>query len=203
MLFLDELPEFRRDALEALRQPLEEGRVLIARAHHSVELPCRFQLVAAANPCPCGRGDESPECQCPAASVRRYATKLSGALADRIDLSLRVSQPDAATLRGPPGESSAVGSPARAVRARAPARPPRARRRQRRHDPERDAAPLRRSSRRPSGCCATGSQRFGLSGRGYERVLRVARTFADLAGRERIGVDDLGEALTLRRRERE
>ena len=202
VLFLDELPEFRRDALEALRQPLEEGRVRISRAHHSVELPCRFQLVAAANPCPCGHGQDSPNCRCPAISVRRYATKLTGALADRIDVSLRVSQPDAETLRGPPGESSAV------VRRRVVAASER--QRDRLGDGGVNAAMTPGETRRhcqlePAAerLLQEGAQRFGLSGRGYERVLRVARTFADLAGRDRIAVGDLGEALTLRRRERE
>jgi magnesium chelatase family protein len=198
VLFLDELPEFRRDALEALRQPLEEGRVLIVRARHAVELPCRFQLVAAANPCPCGHGADSPNCQCPALSVRRYSTKLTGALADRIDVSLRVEQPEAKTLRGPREESSS------AVRERVLAA------RERQHHRLRGICNAEMTSQQTRAHCLiepagrrlldSGQRQFGLSGRGYERVLRVARTFADLGGRERIGADDLSEALTLRRR---
>jgi magnesium chelatase family protein len=198
VLFLDELPEFRRDALEALRQPLEEGRVLIVRARHAVELPCRFQLVAAANPCPCGHGDDSPSCKCPALSIRRYSTKLTGALADRIDLSLRVEQPEAKTLRGPREEASS------AVRERVLAA------RERQHGRLGGSCNAEMTSRETRVHCElepdaqllldSSHRQFGLSGRGYERVLRVARTIADLAGRERIGADDLGEALTLRRR---
>jgi magnesium chelatase family protein len=95
VLFLDELGEFSREALEALRQPLEEGRVAITRARGAVELPCHFMLVAASNPCPCGRGEESGECECQPGSTRRYRAKLSGALADRIDISVAVARPSA------------------------------------------------------------------------------------------------------------
>src|ERR687891_2438379 len=108
VLFLDELGEFSRQALEALRQPLEDGRITVTRARHSVELPCRFMLVAASNPCPCGRGESSARCRCPEPSVRRYESKLSGALADRIDISVRVEQPSARALRSGPGEASTV-----------------------------------------------------------------------------------------------
>ncbi len=99
VLFLDELGEFSRESLEALRQPLEEGRVTIVRAHHAIELPSRFMLVAASNPCPCGRGEDSGECECQPASTRRYRAKLSGALADRIDISISVERPSARDMR--------------------------------------------------------------------------------------------------------
>jgi magnesium chelatase family protein len=198
VLFLDELPEFRRDAIEALRQPLEAGRVLIARASHAVELPCRFQLIAAANPCPCGHGEDSTECRCPTLAVRRYSTKLTGALADRIDISLRVDQPEASALRGRREESSA------SVRERVLA----ARERQGRRESNRCNAEL--TSRETRAQCELEPdasrlldelhRRFDLSARGYERVLRVARTIADLEGRERIHSNDLTEAVTLRRR---
>jgi magnesium chelatase family protein len=198
VLFLDELPEYRRDAIEALRQPLEDGRVLIARARHAIELPCSFQLVAAANPCPCGHGEYSPACRCPALAIRRYTSKLTGALADRIDISLQVDQPDSAALRGPREEGSA------SVRERVlDARE----RQQRRLGAGCNAAMGSRETR--AHCLLDpAAQRlldhshreFGLSGRGYERVLRVARTLADLAGRNRISPDDLTEAVTLRRR---
>jgi magnesium chelatase family protein len=198
VLFLDELPEFRRDAIEALRQPLEEGRVLIARARHAIELPCRFQLVAAANPCPCGYGETSPSCRCPALSIRRYSTKLTGALADRIDLSLHVEQPDTAALRGPREADSA------SVRERVLA----ARERQRHRQGEACNAQLTSRETRThcrldadaQGLLDESHRRLGLSGRGYERVLRVARTLSDLAGNDRIAADQLGEALALRRR---
>jgi magnesium chelatase family protein len=198
VLFLDELPEYRRDAIEALRQPLEDGRVLIARARHSIELPCDFQLVAAANPCPCGHGETSPKCRCPALSIRRYATKLTGALADRIDVFIHVDQPDAAELRGPPGEASAT------VRERV------LEARERQHARLGAGCNAGMTSRETRAHCQLDSnaqgllddshRQFGLSGRGHERVLRVARTVADLAGRDGIGADDLSEAVSLRRR---
>ena len=113
VLFLDELGEFSREALEALRQPLEEGRVTIVRARHAIELPCRFMLVAASNPCPCGRGEESGECECQPASTRRYRAKLSGALADRIDIAISVERPSAEEMGAAPsvrlGERSRAG----------------------------------------------------------------------------------------------
>jgi magnesium chelatase family protein len=198
VLFLDELPEYRRDAIEALRQPLEDGRVLIARARHAIELPCRFQLVAAANPCPCGHGENSPACRCPALSIRRYTSKLTGALADRIDISLQVDQPDSAALRGPREKGSA------SVRERV------LEARERQHRRLGAACNAAMSSRETRAHCQLdpdaqrlldqSHRQFGLSGRGYERVLRVARTLADLAGRDRISADDLSEAVTLRRR---
>ena len=108
VLFLDELCEFRRDALEALRAPLESGEVSIARAGGRRSLPCRFMLVAAANPCPCGRGEADPECSCAPLAVQRYQGRLSGALADRIDILAAVRQPSAAEIGGGPGEPSAA-----------------------------------------------------------------------------------------------
>ena len=198
VLFLDELPEYRRDAIEALRQPLEEGRVLLARARHAIELPCKFQLVAAANPCPCGHGESSPACRCPALSIRRYTSKLTGALADRIDISLQVDQPDSAALRGPREEGSA------SVRERV------LEARERQHRRLGAGYNAAMSSRETRAHCQLdpdaqllldqSHRQFGLSGRGYERVLRVARTLADLAGRDRITADNLSEAVTLRRR---
>jgi magnesium chelatase family protein len=199
VLFLDELPEFRRDALEALRQPTEAGRVLIARAGRTLELPCRFQLVAAANPCPCGRGEGSQECECPPPSVRHYAAKLSGALTDRIDMLVAVGQPDRGSLLGPPEERSA------AVRERVLI----ARRRQRdrlgagRCNSEMTPAETWRLCRPDDGgdplLVALGG-RGGLSGRGHGAVLRLARTIADVGGRELVGPDDVAEALAMRRR---
>ncbi len=195
VLFLDELPEFGRPALEALRQPLEDGTVRISRARYAVELPCRFQLVAAANPCPCGRGALSGECNCDPAAVRAYEAKVSGALADRIDISLSVEQPDPAAF-AEPGQSSAE------IRERVLAA--RERQRSRAHGEVPNAglpiADLRISSevdRMLVGAGALG----GLSGRGRERVLRVARTIADLDDAETITVEHLGEAITMRRRD--
>jgi magnesium chelatase family protein len=199
VLFLDELGEFRRDALEALRQPLEEGSVTLARAGRTITLPCRFQLVAASNPCPCGHGPDSGECDCPPSVVARYQAKLSGALADRIDLFLSIDRPSAEALADGDGEGSA------AVRARVEA----ARRRQKaRLGPGRcnaEMAPvevrrLARLSPAAEGELASGHERLGLSGRGWDRVVRVARTIADLAGSEQVAKDHVEQALSFRRR---
>ncbi len=193
VLFLDELPEFTRTTLEALRQPLEDGSVRISRARYAVELPCRFQLVAAANPCPCGRGPDSGECGCDHATIRAYETKLSGALADRIDISLQVQQPDLVAF-AEPGEGSAP------VRERVLE----ARERQRARSGERPNGELAASEIELPAEVERVLGRLGaaakLSGRGRERVVRVARTLADIEGRRVIGLDDVSEALTLRRR---
>src|SRR5215203_2414665 len=198
VLFLDELCEFRRDALEALRAPLESGAVSIVRAGGERSLPCRFMLVAAANPCPCGRGETDPDCTCAPYDVQRYQGKLSGALADRIDILAAVRQPSAAEIGGPPGEPSA------AVRERISA----ARQRQeQRLGPGRCNAEMTPGEART---CALGEgaaslladlyARQRLSGRAHDRALRLAQTLADLAGVEEIGEEQMAQALQLRRR---
>jgi magnesium chelatase family protein len=202
VLFLDELGEFARAALEALRQPVEEGSVWIVRARQRIELPCRFQLVAAANPCPCGRGQDSPRCACDAGAVRRYEAKLSGALADRFDIALGLGQPEPEAMTAAPGEGSD------AVRERVCA----ARERQlHRHGAQRTNSELGpEETRRHARLTATarallleGHRRLELSGRGHDRVLRVARTIADLAAVESVADEHVAEALSLRRREAE
>lgn len=199
VLFLDELGEFGRATLEALRQPLEEGRVTVARARHTVEMPCRFLLVAAANPCPCGRGADDARCRCAPHAVLRYESKLSGALSDRIDLSVSVEQPDAEALGGGPGEGSgAVAARVAAARERQRGRLGGGRTNASMSPPEsRRHARLTETAR---AALATGHGRLGLSGRGHERVLRVARTIADLEGAARVDADHVAEALTMRRR---
>jgi magnesium chelatase family protein len=199
VLFLDELGEFRRDAIEALREPLEEGRVTLSRARRSIELPCRFTLVAASNPCPCGHGAGSGACECVPAAVARYEAKLSGALADRIDVFVGVGQPPADAMAGDTGEASAD------VRARVEAA--RAVQRERfegdRCNADLTPAETRRHCRPDPAAEAAlrdGHDRLRLSGRGWDRVLRVARTIADLESAERIGEAHIGEALGLRRR---
>jgi magnesium chelatase family protein len=199
VLFLDELCEFRRDALEALRAPLEAGEVSIARAGAQRRLPCRFMLVAAANPCPCGRGEADPDCSCAPYDVQRYQGKLSGALADRIDILAAVCQPEAAEIGGPPGEPSA------AVRERVCA----ARERQElrlgpgRCNAEMSPAEARagRMSEGATSLLADLYARQRLSGRAHDRALRLAQTLADLAGAEEIGEEQMAQALQLRRRD--
>lgn len=199
VLFLDELCEFRRDALEALRAPLEEGSVSIVRAGSGRRLPCRFMLVAASNPCPCGRGESDPECSCAPVEVRRYQGRLSGALADRIDVLVAIRQPSAKEIGGEPGEASTV------VRERVVA----ARERQeRRLGPGRCNGEMTPAEARESvldeGAAALLAETYTrrrLSGRGHDRVLRLARTVADLAGSETIERDHMAQALQLRRRD--
>ncbi len=200
VLFLDELGEFHRDSLEALRAPLETGWVSIARAGSWRQLPCRFMLVAAANPCPCGRGEADPDCSCAPLAVQRYQAKLSGALADRIDLLAAIRQPSAEEIGGPPGEPSA------AVRERVVA----ARERQEarlgagRCNAEMSSTELRRCALAEDAAAllAESYSSRRLSGRAHDRVLRLARTVADLAGLDSIGRDQVAQALQLRRRDR-
>jgi magnesium chelatase family protein len=200
VLFLDELCEFRRDALEALRGPLEAGEVAIARAGGRRNMPCRFMLVAAANPCPCGRGEADPDCSCAPVAVQRYQGRLSGALADRIDILAAVRQPSAAEIGGGPGETSA------AVRERVAA----ARQHQeQRLGPGRCNAEMTPAEAREcplDGAAATLLaelySRQRLSGRAHDRALRLAQTIADLAGAGSIGESEMAQALQLRRRDR-
>jgi magnesium chelatase family protein len=200
VLFLDELCEFRRDALEALRTPLETGEVAIARAGARHCLPSRFMLVAAANPCPCGRGEADPDCLCAPVAVQRYQGKLSGALADRIDILAAIHQPSAAEIGGGPGEPSAEVA-ARVCEARERA--------ERRLGPGRCNALMTPGEARECSLSGEAKELLGelyarrrLSGRAHDRALRLARTIADLEGRDSIGRDQMAQALQLRRRER-
>jgi magnesium chelatase family protein len=199
VLFLDELCEFRRDSLEALRAPLETGRVAIARSRASRTLPCSFMLVAAANPCPCGRGEADPECSCAPQDVRRYQGRLSGALADRLDILVAVRQPGREEISGGPGEpSAAVRDRVRAARER----------QEHRLGPGRCNAAMTPNEARD---CSLGEAasallgdaylRRGLSGRAHDRVLRLARTIADLEGSEAVEREQMAQALQLRRRD--
>jgi magnesium chelatase family protein len=199
VLFLDELCEFRRDTLESLRAPLESGWVSIARAGSWQRLPCRFMLVAAANPCPCGRGEADPECSCSPLAIQRYQARLSGALADRIDILAAIRQPSAGEIGGAPGERSA------AVRARVDA----ARERQsERLGPGRCNAEMTPTEARECGLrrgaaelLADSYSRRKLSGRAHDRILRLAQTIADLGGSEAIEREQMAQALQLRRRD--
>ena len=201
VLFLDEMPEFHRRVLEVLRQPLEEGRVTIARAARTAVFPARFVLVAAMNPCPCGfSGDDRRPCRCTPAQIANYRGRLSGPLRDRIDLIVEVpAVPVAAIAEAAPGEASET------VRERVCA----ARERQQSRLPltgARTNAELRGRSGmhacRPDTAgrelLKRAAERFGLSARGYDRVLKVARTIADLGDCERVGSDQVAEALQYR-----
>jgi len=198
VLFMDELPEFRRNALEPLRQPLEERRITVARGAGAVLFPAAFQLVAAMNPCPCGYlGDDAGSCRCTPPLIDRYRARVSGPLLDRIDLHVEVPRVPVAALAddAPPEEPSA------AVRARVEA----ARARQRRrpiplnaHIPGRDVRRLCRIGPAGRHLLEAASERLGLSARAYTRILRVARTIADLAGEDEITTSHLAEAIQYR-----
>ena len=202
VLFLDELSEFSRPSLDALRQPLEDGVVSVVRAQHAVRFPTRFMLVAATNPCPCGfAGDPDGRCRCGDADLRRHRRRLSGPLLDRIDLVVDVQRPDADALAGPAGEDSAT------VRGRVLA----ARERQARRlagsgvraNGEMDTAIAQRAARLGAAAddeLSRAYRRGILSARGRHRVLRVARTIADLSGRDAIAAADVLAALSLRQR---
>jgi magnesium chelatase family protein len=201
VLFLDELCEFRRDALEALRAPLEAGEVSIARAAGGRSLPCRFMLVAASNPCPCGRGESDPDCACAPLAIQRYQGRLSGALADRIDILAAVRQPSAAEIGGGPGEpSAAVRERVVAARLRQEARlgPGRC-------NAEMTPAEARECQVSPEAAALLAElySRRRLSGRAHDRVLRLAQTVADLGGAETIDSEQMAQALQLRRRDRD
>ncbi|HET6947554.1 MAG TPA: YifB family Mg chelatase-like AAA ATPase [bacterium] len=200
VLFLDELPEFHRDVLEVLRQPLEDRVVTVARSQLTVTFPAAFMLVGAMNPCPCGHhGDDGAECLCTPPQVARYLGRISGPLLDRLDLHVEAPRVSPAELTGP-----ATGEPSSAIRARV-------------------CAARERQTARFAGSCGcnalmTGKQlrrhcrldevtrtflrtaieRLGLSARAYDRVLRVARTIADLEGAEDIAVAHLAEAVQCR-----
>ncbi|MBT2409180.1 YifB family Mg chelatase-like AAA ATPase [Streptomyces sp. ISL-12] len=202
VLFLDEAPEFSGQALDALRQPLESGHVVIARSAGVVRFPARFLMVLAANPCPCGRFSPQDQlCECPSPAIRRYQARLSGPLLDRVDLRVEVERVTRAGLAacGTPGESTAtVADRVRSARERAAARL--------------DGTPWRTNSEVPGrelrrrwyavpGAldeAERGLERGALTARGLDRVLRVAWTVADLAGHDRPDATDVALALHLR-----
>jgi magnesium chelatase family protein len=201
VLFLDELPEFDRRVLEVLREPLETGVVSIARAARQASFPARFQLVAAMNPCPCGYHGEPERCRCSLAQVRAYVGRISGPLLDRIDLQIDVPRVEYEGLR-----AHAPGEPSAAVAARVSAA--RALQRERAGKPnawlttaelERHA-PLAPEADR---LLASAARRFRLSARACHRVIKVARTVADLGGEEELREQHVAEALDCRRLDRD
>lgn len=202
VLFLDELPEFDRRVLEALREPLENGRIHIARAGRQAEFPAQFQLIAAMNPCPCGHlGSTSGQCRCTPEQIARYRGKLSGPLLDRIDLHIEVPALPPEALQGPAdGESSAtVRGRVCAAREQQLARQGQANARLGNREIERYCQPD------PAGAdlLRQAMQRLGLSARAYHRILKVARTIADLAGSDSIRAAHVAEAVQYRRLARE
>ena len=197
VLFLDELPEFSRDVLEALRQPLEDGHVTIARAGRATRFPARFQLVAALTPCPCGMaGDREGSCTCTPGLPERYTGRISGPLRDRIDLWVTMPRvPPSAVVAGEEPESSAVvAARIAAARARQGARSGQLNGRLRGRA-LRAACRMAPPARSHAIALATLE---ALSGRGTERLLRVARTIADLAADDEVGEAHLAEASRFR-----
>ncbi|MBK8509833.1 MAG: YifB family Mg chelatase-like AAA ATPase [Candidatus Competibacteraceae bacterium] len=197
VLFLDELPEYDRHVLEVLREPLESGRITISRAARQADFPARFQLVAAMNPCPCGYlGDSERRCACGPEQIRRYRGRISGPLADRIDLHIEVPRLAHRTLRGEiPEENSA------AVRARVLAARDRQLRRAGKPNSALNPREIERYCRLAEAdhrLLEQALERLGLSPRAYHRILKVARTIADLADSADIRTPHLSEALGYR-----
>ncbi len=201
VLFLDELSEFQRPSLDALRQPLEDGMVSIVRGQHALRFPSRFMLVAASNPCPCGYAGVDERCTCGEAELRRHRRRLSGPLLDRLDLVVDVRRPGEEELRAAPITTS--------ERAREQVAQARERQRARldgtgaRCNGEMDVALTRAHVRLVPAAAEELGRAYAvglLSARGRHRVLRVARTIADLGGRELVSAEDVLTALGLRQR---
>lgn len=202
VLFLDELLEFRRHVLEGLRQPMEDGRIVIARAASAVAFPSRFTLVGAMNPCPCGyAGDPTRSCHCTPSEILRYRARLSGPMADRIDMHVSVGAVALRTLAGSAATERSVSVRARVEAARA-----------RQHARYADTPIVTCNARAPARwiqshggltreareLAITAAERLGLTARAYHRVLRVARTIADLDGENGIAERHVAEALRYR-----
>jgi magnesium chelatase family protein len=201
VLFLDELPEFQRNVLEVMRQPLEDGTVTIARASMSLTFPSRFMLAAAMNPCPCGFfNDPSRECTCTPPVIQRYISKISGPLLDRIDIHIDLPAVKYRELRDDAGGESSEAIRARVVAARA--------RQLRRYQGEKIYSNAQLSPRQIHKYCAIPAEaerllesamtRLGLSARAHDRILKVARTIADLDSAESISVTHISEAIQYR-----
>ncbi|HJU06262.1 MAG TPA: YifB family Mg chelatase-like AAA ATPase [Nitrospiraceae bacterium] len=201
VLFLDEIAEFKRHVLDGLRQPLEDGTVMVTRVNASLRYPARCMLVAAMNPCPCGYyGDRTRECQCTPQQIRRYRGRLSGPLLDRLDIHVDVPPVPVRALGGEGSRESSAAIRERVIEAR--------RRQSARYAHEGIYSNAQLKPRHVKKYCAIESAgqdlveramtRLGLSARAYGRILRVARTIADLAGADRIDVPHLAEAIQYR-----
>jgi magnesium chelatase family protein len=202
VVFLDELPEFQRNVLEVMRQPLEDGSVTIARAAVSVTFPARFMLAAAMNPCPCGYfGDPTRECHCTPPMIQRYVSKISGPLLDRIDIQIEVPAVKYKELRAPTLSEDSAAVRQRVIGARE--------RQMERYRNEKktyaNAQMMPKMLRKFCAISADGEKllenaitRLGLSARAHDRILKVARTIADLEGVESIEPKHLSEAIQYR-----
>ena len=196
VLFLDELPEFPRNVLEQLRQPLEEGSVTLARAQMTLSFPSNFMLIAAMNPCPCGHfSDPTRECRCTGGIIQRYLGKISGPLLDRIDLHIEVPAVPYQELRGKESGATSADMRARVERVRAV---------QHGRGFYNSQIPVRQLRK----LCALDDagertlemavRRMGLSARAHDRILKVARTIADLDASDRVTAKHLAEAVQYR-----
>lgn len=205
VLFLDEVTEFSRDVLESLRQPLEDGVVTVSRTHSTSTYPCSFMLVAACNPCPCGfYGDPEHDCNCSPLQIARYLGKLSGPLLDRIDLQVEVPRVKYEALTDAATPEDSLSIRARIEKARTIQN-----QRFRRHDSKgnaqmrpRDLKNFCRLKDDAHQLLRTAFSNLGLSARGHDRILKVARTIADLDSSERIGAAHVAEAIQYRSLER-
>ena len=202
-LFLDELPEFDRKVLEVLREPLETGHITISRASRQADFPAKFQLIAAMNPCPCGyQGDSSGRCHCTSEQVAKYRAKISGPLLDRIDMHLEVPRVSHEVMRkgSPEGEESSVQIRQRVIAGRNFAIA-----RQHKVNSELSAAEVKKFcplSEQSHQILEQAMDQFGLSHRAYHRILKLARTIADLAHSEHIEIPHLSEAIAYRKLDR-
>lgn len=201
VLFLDELPEFDRDVLEVLREPLESGRITVSRAARRAEFPAQFQLIAAMNPCPCGYlGHANGKCRCTPDQVARYRARISGPLLDRIDIQIEVpAVPDDALAQKPAGESSSV------VRGRVTAARDVALARQAKPNAQLGPADVDlhcTPDAQGEALLRQAMQRLSLSARAYHRILKLARTIADLAGAPHVLAAHVAEAIQYRRLDR-
>ena len=204
VLFLDELPEFKRSALEVLRQPLEDGQVSISRSAGKITLPCSVMLVAAMNPCPCGyTGDRSRECRCTVPQIQRYRSKISGPLLDRIDLHIEAPSLRIEELRNSePGESSGVmRARCESARALQNVRFGKTELASNRCNARMSHSQIRKHceiNKEQGDLLQQAMEQLSLSARAYDRILKVARTIADLAGTEQIETPHLLEAIQYR-----